>query len=59
MEVINETLSKEIPDIKFPNILYAQTGEPMLQEIMRRKEMTEGPQAKIAAIFNGLKNQGK
>ena len=58
-KILNEALSKEIPDLKFPNILYAQTGEPMLQEIIRRKEMTEGPQPKIAAIFNGLKNQRK
>lgn len=56
-KVINETLPKEIPDLKFPNILYAQTGEPMLQEIIRRKQMTEHPQQDMVAKYNELKNQ--
>ena len=56
-EVIREALSKEIPDMKLPNILCAQTGEAMLKEIIRRKEMTERPQQNMAAIFNELKNQ--
>ena len=56
-KVINETLSKEITDMRFPNILYAQTGEPMLQEIIRRKQMTEHPQQDMVAKYNELKNQ--
>ena len=56
-EVIHETLSKEIPDMRFPNILYAQTGKEMLEEIMRRKQIRERSQQNMAAIFNDLKNQ--
>ena len=56
-KVLNEALSQEITDMRFPNILYAQTGEPMLQEIMRRKQMVEHPEQNMAAIFNELKNQ--
>ena len=56
-EVLRETLSQEIPDLKFPNILYAQTGKAMQQEIMRRKQMIEGSHQGIAAQFNKLKNQ--
>ena len=56
-EVLRETLSQEIPDLKFPNILYAQTGEPMLEEIIRRKQMTERSHQGIVAQFNKLKNQ--
>ena len=56
-EAIRESLSKEIPHMKFPNILYAQTGEAMLQNIMRRKQMTEHPRQDMAVQFNELKNQ--
>ena len=56
-EVLRETLSQEIPDLKFPNILYAQTGKTMQQEIMRRKQMIEGSHQRIVAQFNKLKNQ--
>ena len=42
-KVLRETLSQEIPDLKFPNILYAQTGKTMQQEIMRRKQMIRKP----------------
>ena len=56
-KVVHEALSQEIPDMKFPNILYAQTGEPMLQEIIRRKQMTEHPQQDMTANLNELKNQ--
>ena len=56
-KIVHEALSQEIPDMKFPNILYAQTGEPMLQEIIRRKQMTEQPQQEMTANFNELKNQ--
>ena len=42
-EVVREALSQEVPNLKFPNILYAQTGEAMLKEIVKRKQMTEQP----------------
>ena len=58
-EVIREALSKEIPDMKLPNILCAQTGEQMLQEILRRKEIREGKQQKLTAKLNELRHQRK
>ena len=56
-EVLSETLSQEIPDLKFPNILYAQTGKTMQQEIIRRKQMTEHPHQDMATVFSELKHQ--
>lgn len=56
-KIINEVLSQEIPDMKFPNILYAQTGEPMLAEIIGRKQITEQPMHEVAAQFKAMKNQ--
>ena len=56
-EVIREELAKEVPDMVLPNILCAQTGGPMLQEIIRRKKITEGPQQAMAAKLNELKSQ--
>ena len=56
-EVLRKTLSQEIPDLKFPNILYAQTGKTIQQEIMRRKQMIEGSHQGIVAQFNKLTKQ--
>ena len=56
-KVVREALSQEIPDLKFPNILYAQTGKPMLEEIIRRKNMAEQLLRGTAAKLNTIKNQ--
>ena len=55
-QIIRDELSKEIPNVKFPNILYAQTGEPMLQEIMKRKQQAEHPM-NMAAQINAMRSQ--